>query len=383
MTFLITVALGFLAVAVFHIVAGWVLANGLRSKALDVKERPQDPPGIWIVGYDQAEIVLTADEPRQDIGHPGTTAIVYPRGTGRLGDVVRAVDLRVTRRVIEMSGEPSICSGPVFEDCDAVTLDPYVFLTDPSEVGLEFEETTYVSELGDIGAWKISGPNSGRWAVHTHGWTADRRELLRIQPAFHQAGYTSLVIDYRNDATAPEDPTGRYHFGLTEWRDLEGAVTKALDEGATDIVLTGCSTGGALVMAFLENSELASHVSGIVLDAPNIILADAIRLSTQDVKATQLMLEFGMWIADLRWNIDWDQTNFVQRAEKYLEVPALVFHGTSDHRVPISVSRQLKARVPEKVELIEFPAAGHVMSWNADPERYEKTLGAFLRRIQN
>jgi hypothetical protein len=33
------------------------------------------------------------------------------------------------------------------------------------------------------------------------------------------------------------------------------------------------------------------------------------------------------------------------------------------------------------VELVETPAAGHVMSWNADPARYERYLRNFLERV--
>jgi fermentation-respiration switch protein FrsA (DUF1100 family) len=71
----------------------------------------------------------------------------------------------------------------------------------------------------------------------------------------------------------------------------------------------------------------------------------------------------------------------VARADQILQVPALVFHGSADQTVPISVSRQLEAKVPRLVELVETQAAGHVMSWNADPARYEGYLTRFLQKI--
>ena len=71
----------------------------------------------------------------------------------------------------------------------------------------------------------------------------------------------------------------------------------------------------------------------------------------------------------------------MQRADQILTVPTLVFHGTSDQRVPIAVSRQLEPKTPDMVTLVETPAAGHVMSWNANPERYEKRLARFLGSI--
>lgn len=375
MTFLLIVALSVLAVVLVHLIVGWFLANGLHDEALVVKERQPEPRGIRVVSFNRRTTVLQADGPRQDIGHPGVTTMVFEGGRSRLGDVVAADGLTVTRTVQSSTKTP---------DPDTyIELNSYVFLDDPDEIGLEYVETTYLSELGPISAWEIPGSEPEKWAIHVHGWTAHRQELLRIQPVFADAGYNSLIIDYRNDEGAPRDPTGRYRFGLTEWKDLEAAVAQVVERGGTHIVLSGCSTGGALIMRFLEMSPLARSVDAIVMDSPNLVLAEAIRHGIQDVKATRLMVEFGLWIADLRWKIDWDATNYLPRADHILEVPALVFHGTSDHRVPIAVSRQLESRVPDHVELVEFPAAGHVMSWNADPEAYETRLHAFLRRVQN
>ena len=64
-----------------------------------------------------------------------------------------------------------------------------------------------------------------------------------------------------------------------------------------------------------------------------------------------------------------------------IKVPTLVFHGTSDQTVPISGSRRLQSEMPEMVDLIETPAAGHVLSWNVDPARYEGYITRFLERL--
>lgn len=378
MTLLIVAAAGILLVVLVHLVIGWFIANGLHRDALEAGQKPDDPEvRVRDVSFDR--IVLEAPGPRQDIGHPGTVGIAWPEGYGRAGDVLDVEDSRFVRIYEPVIGTPPICVGSL-EECPAVEIDSFAYPNGPADVGLEYHETTYESPLGTMGAWLV--PSDGRaWAIHCHGWTTEQREHVRMLPAFHRAGITSLVIDYRNDPGVPRDPSGRYRFGLTEWEDLEAAVGKAIEEGAGPIVLNGCSTGGALVMAFLERSPLAGSVSAVVLDSPNIILVDAFRRAIRDSRASWLMLEMGLWIADLRWKIDWETTNFVQRAADILQVPALVFHGTSDHAIPISVSRRLKEAVPHLVELVETPAAGHVMSWNADPPRYERYLGNFFDRF--
>ena len=378
MTFLQVTAAGVLLLAFAYLIVGWILSNRLYVGAFVVGARPKDLE-VRVRSVDRDRIVLESPTPRQDIGHPGIMGLIWDDGYGRVGDVVAADATTITRAWIG-PGTPPPCVGPL-EGCPPVELDSFAYQRNPADAGLDFETTTYRSPLGEMGAWLIPAGSGTRWAVHCHGWTAERRELVRMLPAFHRSGVTSMVIDYRNDPGAPGDPTGRYRFGLTEWEDLEAAVALALERGAEDIVLSGCSTGGALVMGFLERSNLADRVAAVVLDAPNIVLADTFRHATDLRRATPLMLELGMWIADLRWKIDWDTTNYVPRAERILHVPTLVFHGTSDRTVPISVSRQLAARVPDLVRLVETPAAGHVMSWNADPDTYERRLEQFLSDV--
>lgn len=376
MILVVWVAVGVIVFVLAHLVIGWFVANGLREGVFRVYPREKER-SIRVRSVSDGLIVLEAPEPRQDLGHPGVMGVVWDGGYGTVGDVLAAGDGTITRSFRPVDGEPPICVGRL-EGCPPVALDSFAYPEGPGDVGLEHDSTTYQSELGPMGAWSVPTPPGRRWAVMCHGWTAERRELVRMLPVFNQRGWSSLVIDYRNDPGMPVDPTGRHRFGLSEWSDVESAVRHVRDRGAEEIALMGCSTGGALVMAFLEHSQLAEHVSAVVLDSPNLVLADTIRLGTTGLRATRLMIEVGMWLADVRWKVDWDATDYVSRAEAYLRVPTIVFHGTSDHTVPIEESRRLQARIPGLVELVETPAAGHVMSWNADPERYDRYLGRFL-----
>jgi hypothetical protein len=378
--FLFIAAAGVLAVAVAHLVIGWFVSNGLRKGALEVMERPADP-GVFVRAVSPSSITLESVVPRQDIGHPGTLGLAWDGGYGQMGEVSDVRSMRSTRPFRIIEGDlPPVCTGEL-TGCRPVTIDSWAYPHDPADVGLGFEPVGYDTTLGPMSAWLVPAASSRRWAILIHGWTAEKREAIRTLPVFHENGYNSLVIDYRNDRGMPRDPSGHHRFGLTEWEEVEAAVEFVIQRGASEVVLTGFSTGAALAMSFLEQSSKTHPVRGVVFDAPNVILAEAIRLATTEAKTTSLMIEFGMWIADLRWRIDWNATNYVQRATTILQVPTLVFHGTADRTVPITVSRQLATRLPDLVELVETPAAGHVMSWNADPERYERYLGRFLSRL--
>jgi pimeloyl-ACP methyl ester carboxylesterase len=197
-----------------------------------------------------------------------------------------------------------------------------------------------------------------------------------------RAGLPVLDIAYRNDAGAPADPSHRYGWGATEWRDLEAAVQYARGHGAQQVVLFGSSMGGSIVASFLEHSASASLVRGIVLDAPALDFR-----ATVDFGATQRSLPLGLpipgvltstaeWIAGWRYDVDWPALDYLPG--DWLHVPALVFHGTADQTVPVSTSDAFRAAHPALVQEVRVPGAGHVASWNADPAGYSAREVAFL-----
>ena len=212
-------------------------------------------------------------------------------------------------------------------------------------------------------AWYIPG-TSTTWIVMVHGINEARSESLRALGPAHRAGLPALIISYRNDPGAPADPSGRHQQGATEWTDLEQAVGYATAHGATRVVLFGASMGGAIVASFLEHSRLAPVVSGVILDAPMLDLR-----ATVDYRAAQsaipglgvppphLLVASAEWLADVRYDLDWEQVDHLD--DQWLHVPALVFHGTADRKVPIATSEALQVANPEIVDLVRVPGADH------------------------
>lgn len=372
--------------AVFYTAGGIVFANMIHADAL-MPQPPTPDNGVYVTLIDEDSVTLTSEEQREDTTRPGVAGLAWEGGYGLIGEITAVDGLDVTREFTLVSGAlPSPCSAEL-SACDEVDIESVTFETDPSDVGLAFREVTYSSALGPMGAWRIDSGDGSTWAIHAHGWRSSRRDAVRMLPTYHAAGITSLVIDYRNDVEAPPDPGGLYRFGRTEWEDVEGAVRYALDQGAENILLHGYSTGAALHLAFLENSDLAGEVTAAVYDSPNIDMAETVRhaAAKRHLPGTPMPLPasltaVAMFIADVRWEVGWSEIDYVDRAADIVTVPTLVFHGVEDDRVPIDVARRFRDRAPNWVQLVEVESAGHVTSWNVDPESYERVLGEFLEQ---
>jgi len=370
-------------VLLFHVGGGYVFSNMIKTDAL-TPEPPTPDNGIYVLDLDADSITVMSTDKRADSKHPGTFGLAWESGYGRIGNIISVDGLDVTRRFELVSGTtPQIC-GVELDGCAEVDIEGWTFENDPTDVGLGFEEIQFQSPLGAMSGWRVGSPDRKVWAVHVHGWRASKREAIRSLSAFDDAGITSLVIDYRNDPNAPADPSGLYRFGQTEWQDVDGAVSYAIDHGATEIVLVGYSTGAAIHAAYLENSDTTEFVKAVVLDSPNLDMGETVRSAASDMTLPGTALPVpptltwsAMAIADWRFGVDWAAIDYTSRADEIFTIPTIIFHGSADQRVPADVSR-LVAETSESVQLVETPFAGHVNSWNVDPAAYEEALREFL-----
>lgn len=262
---------------------------------------------------------------------------------------------------------------------DRVRLDSFAHPIDPRQAhGLHFEEVLIPSPHGGMPAWRLDG-RLDTWAIMVHGKGASRREALRIMPTIHEAGLPCLAITYRNDVDAFADPTSRYHYGRTEWEDLDAAANYAIEHGANRLILIGYSMGGAIAMSFMRRSRLAAHVRGLILDAPMLNFERTVAFAAANAHVPVRFLAISNRVASRRYGVRWRELDYLTE-NGHLQAPILLFHGDGDQIVPVSTSDALAAAVPHLVTYIRTPNAGHVRSWNTDPEAYESAVRTFLAR---
>lgn len=253
--------------------------------------------------------------------------------------------------------------------------------TDPMDaLGIPFEDVSYSAPLGDTPAWVVPGVRDDAWVVLVHGRGGGREDWLPLIAELHTAGYTAMAISYRNDPGAPADPSGQYGMGLTEGEDLAAAVDYASGRGATSIAIIGVSLGGGAVMSYLRDGADPS-VAGVVLDSPMLDFSAAVDAGTARLGfwVPPTVEWLGRLVITWRTGLDWDATDYLEPTDP-LAVPALVMHGTSDDLIPIGPSRELAARHPDLVTLVETPTE-HADAWAYDPDAYAAAVLGLLDRV--
>lgn len=297
-----------------------------------------------------------------------------------MGDVVAETPATVTRKLLAIEyGDLSTArrgrlSGWVYGEA--------------GELGFPFENVEVGTELGPAPAWLVPAVEpSTRWVIQVHGRAVQRAETLRAVPVFRSAGYTSLLISYRNDEDAPASTDGRYGLGDTEWHDVESAIRFALERGATDVVLMGWSMGGATVLQALTRSDLAGVVRGIVLDSPVIDWVTALRYQGELLGLPGPMRSAVIALIGVKWAgrltgqqmpIDLPRLDFVRRSGD-LHVPILLMHSDDDGFVPATASHALAEARRDIVTFEAFSGAGHTKLWNYDRDRWNGAIERWLR----
>lgn len=349
---------------------GWYYSRVLEREAFRVSH-DADLFDVEVIGSGDDWIELAPIAGGREWRRDGRYGLAWDGGYAPVGRIITRDDRLVVREWLD----PGIARPP---NGTAARLDAFAFPEDPAVAhGLAFSEVAVLGPLGAMPAWRVDG-DPRTWAIFVHGKGATRREALRALPAFHDAGLTSLVVTYRNDAGNARDPGGRHAYGRTEWTDLEAAVRYALAQGAERIVLVGYSMGGAIVLNFMEQSSATASVGAIVLEAPMLDLGAAVDFEGGRRGIPGFVTAVGKRIAAWRFDVDWRALDY-QAAAQRLEIPTLLIHGSEDDRTPVSESDELAAARPDNVRYERFEGAAHVRAWNVDAARYEAALATFLR----
>ena len=369
----LALAFGGLALLLVVVVlgVGWYYSGQIEDGGLRVKHNPARYE-VQVVALEDGRITLRLPPDADPRKEPRTMGLEWPGGYARVGETLEIDGHETIREYAPVEGALAVG--------DRVRFDKFAYLGDPTRAhGISFEEIRFASPLGELAAWQVDGSDA-TWVIFVHGKGSNRGEALRMLPVVEGAGLPSLVITYRNDAGAPEDPSGYYRYGLTEWEDLEAAARYALANGAGDLVLVGYSMGGGIVASFLYRSPLADRVVGVILDSPMLDFGAVVDLGAHNKDLPGFLTAVAKTISRFRFNINWGALDYLTRVDE-ISVPILLFHGDEDETVPVWTSEMLAESRPDVVAYLLFDGTPHVGAWNVDPETYEAAVREFVDRV--
>jgi pimeloyl-ACP methyl ester carboxylesterase len=260
--------------------------------------------------------------------------------------------------------------------------DPLVigFVGTPLEaLGLPFQTVAIETPLGPAEAWLVpaAGPEAGR-AIYVHGIAGTRENGFRQLSILHEAGWTFLMVSYRNHDGAPPAPDRRYAFGLSEWPDLEAAVAYLAPQPGPGLLIAADSMGAAVLGQFLAQSPLADRVGAVALDSPAISFS-AVTRQLAELRDYPLAGATA-WIAGrLLPGITGLDLGRAEVASVYADFPGPLFiaHGSGDQIVPLAPSQALaETRTGPTVTL--WTEAPHLGSYAEDPAAYRSAFEGFL-----
>jgi alpha-beta hydrolase superfamily lysophospholipase len=375
------VAIGLVGAAALASVAAAALTVSVARRVVTPPRTREEDIRVLAVTDTTVTLSSTADSRT-----PGRYGLWFDRGLGhaRIGDVLDTTATTVTRVLI------GVDYGDLRTGARS-RLNGWYYLS-PAELGYDYENVDVATDLGPAPAWLIpaAGDSPGTsWVINVHGRAVRRAETLRAVPVFHDAGFTSLLVSYRNDDDAPGSDDRRYALGDAEWRDVDSAVELAIAHGATDIVLMGWSMGGAIVLQTVTRSAHADIVRGIVLDSPVIDWASVLGFQAAEMRMPAIASRAVLAVIGNAWGrrltgqaqtIDLARLDFVARADE-LRWPILLMHSDDDGYVPSVSSRALAEARPDIVTFEAYSVARHTKLWNYDPGRWTVGIAAWLAAL--
>jgi pimeloyl-ACP methyl ester carboxylesterase len=361
-------------VAAVGVAAAFVTVRMARVVVTPPRHKIED---LRVLASTTSSVTLTRTE---DSLTPGRYSLWFDQGAGhaRIGEIIEVTATSVTRQLL---------------DVDFGTLHAGVkarfsgwFFLGPRELGYPYENVDIPTLIGPAPAWYVPAAASDddsttprdSWAILVHGRGVRRAEGLRAVPVFHEAGYSSLLISYRNDEDAPNSDDHRYSLGDAEWQDVEAAIEFALAHGAREVVLVGWSMGGATVLQAATRSSHPEVIRGIVLDSPVIDWVNVLNFQGAQLRAPRLVRRAALAVISSEWGavltgqsrpIDLKRLDFVQRAGE-LRWPILLMHSDDDGYVPVDGSQSLARLRPDIVTFERFFTARHTKLWNYDSVRW-------------
>ena len=249
----------------------------------------------------------------------------------------------------------------------------------PEAVGLPAETVRFQATDGvQLEGWKIPDDPSRPWIIGCHGLGTNRCDLLDIAAGLHNAGFNLFLFDFRGHGGSEGRTTS---FGLTEQRDLEGALaflSQQTEISAKPYGIYGISMGGSVALMVAGKDE---RLGAVAIDSPYTGLQASLTRHQTLLYPWLPPQPFGwfiQWTYRLRFGAWPSAMSPVKSAAQLGQRPLLVIGGTSDPRMPPEEIRTIQQAATGPSELWLIDGADHLQGFSQNPVAYLKRLVRFF-----
>lgn len=245
------------------------------------------------------------------------------------------------------------------------------------------QDVRFLSTDGlEIAGWFLPSKLSNKVIILVHGMNSSRTaefdgHFPEFGAALEQEGFTILMIDLRGHGQSGD---ARFTFGLTERRDVIGAVNWLKSKGykPQNIGVLGVSMGAATAIgAAAEDIDIGA----LVIDSGYAQVYPVMQHNWRNVsRLPDIFLPSTMMFGSLLTGLDLNSSKPVNEIGYISPRPILIIHGVSDPFIPVNQAYVLKNAADPSSEYWETSAAKHPDSYNTNPETYIKRVASFFRQ---
>lgn len=224
----------------------------------------------------------------------------------------------------------------------------------------------------------VTDPDSHRWAIMVHGYTARRQMMRNYGAMYARYGFNLLMPDLR----AHGESEGNYigmgwpdRLDILKWIDM--IISR---DPEAEILLTGISMGGATVM-MTAGEELPANVKAVVEDCGYTSVWD-IFADEMDVLfhlPTFPLLNTASYISSFRAGYNFTEASSLNQVKK-AKVPILFIHGAEDNFVHTEMVYKVYEACQSEKDILVIDDAGHGQAYYYAPDLYEAKVAEFLEK---
>lgn len=219
-------------------------------------------------------------------------------------------------------------------------------------------------------------PNAKGLIITAHGYSWTREGNVKYARLFYKLGFSVYLYDERGHG---ENETKYTTMGYKEGKDIASIVSyfRKIHNKDYLIGIHGESLGAASIMMALKETD---NVDFAIEDCGYSSLEKLLKQQIKKMHLSSIFLLPANIALKLFYHYSYKDVE-PYKAVASSKVPLLIIHGEKDSFIPCEDSNDILKARSNGIRREIFKNADHALSYQSNPERYEKIVNDFVEDI--